>query len=222
MPRVNLVLHASFGPDRRRHRHHADFRDGVAPGRPWPPLGPALLHAHPNDAAFLDAIEGIAAGAGHGRVHPNFDHEPGDRMLDLGAVIAAAPTGAHLYCCGRGPMLAAFEAAAAGLPSAQVHVEYFTTVEAPATGGGFTVVLAKSGREVAIEPGSSILDAMLAADIDVPYSCMEGVCVTCETTVLEGVPDHRDLVLTKAEHAANRTMMICCSGSKSARLVLDM
>jgi hypothetical protein len=35
-------------------------------------------------------------------------------------------------------------------------------------------------------------------------------------------PHHRDLILTKEEHAANRTMMICCSGAKGDRLVLDL
>jgi vanillate O-demethylase ferredoxin subunit len=40
--------------------------------------------------------------------------------------------------------------------------------------------------------------------------------------VIEGIPDHRDLYLTKEEQQANRTMMICCSGSKSSTLVLDV
>jgi vanillate O-demethylase ferredoxin subunit len=40
---------------------------------------------------------------------------------------------------------------------------------------------------------------------------MEGVYGTCETPVLEGTPDHRDLVLSKQEKESNRTMMICCS-----------
>jgi ferredoxin len=48
------------------------------------------------------------------------------------------------------------------------------------------------------------------------------VCGTCETRVLAGVPDHRDMVLTKGEQEANRSMMICCSGSKSECLVLDL
>jgi vanillate O-demethylase ferredoxin subunit len=51
---------------------------------------------------------------------------------------------------------------------------------------------------------------------------MEGVCASCETRVLGGVPDHRDLVLSKEEQAANDRMMVCCSGSKSERLVLDL
>jgi vanillate O-demethylase ferredoxin subunit len=51
---------------------------------------------------------------------------------------------------------------------------------------------------------------------------MEGVCGTCETPVLEGIPDHRDSVLSKREREANKVMMICCSGSKTGKLVLDL
>ncbi len=55
-----------------------------------------------------------------------------------------------------------------------------------------------------------------------PASCEQGVCGTCETRVLEGVPDHKDLLLTPAEKASNATMMICCSGALTDRLVLDL
>jgi vanillate O-demethylase ferredoxin subunit len=40
--------------------------------------------------------------------------------------------------------------------------------------------------------------------------------------VIEGIPDHRDLFLSPEEQAANKTIMICCSGSKSGTLVLDL
>jgi tetrachlorobenzoquinone reductase len=36
------------------------------------------------------------------------------------------------------------------------------------------------------------------------------------------LPDHRDMILSPQEKAANRTMMICCSGSKTPLLVLDI
>jgi ferredoxin len=62
---------------------------------------------------------------------------------------------------------------------------------------------------------------MQDAGVDVPFSCTEGICGTCETGVLEGIPDHRDLVLTESEKAANDVIFVCCSGSKSPRLVLD-
>jgi tetrachlorobenzoquinone reductase len=173
------------------------------------------------DAAFLDHLAALG-GMPNGQVHLNFDHEPGGRMLDLQAIVNAAPADAHLYCCGPAPMLAGFGDATAGRPPALVHVEHFSSTEAPATEGGFTVVLARSGREVLIAAGQTILDAVLDAGIEVPYSCMEGVCGSCETTVLGGLPDHRDLVLSDSEKVSNRTMMICCSGSKGARLTLDL
>ena len=176
-----------------------------------------------DETAFLDDVAKLeAASAGKGKVRLNFDHEPGGKMLDIPAVFAAAAKDTHFYCCGPIPMLEAFEKSGAGRPPEQVHLEYFTAKEAPATAGGFTVALAKSGKEVFVPEGKTILDALLDAGIDAPYSCTEGVCGTCEIRVLEGTPDHRDLVLTTAEREASKTMMICCSGSKSARLVLDL
>src|SRR5262245_8433286 len=171
-------------------------------------------------AAFLDPIAALQSE--RGKVHLNFDEEPGGKMLDLAAVVAEAGADTHLYCCGPLPMLAAFEAGTAGRPSEHVHVEYFTAKDSPAKGGGFTVVLEKSGVELVVPAGKTILDTVLDAGIAASYSCMEGVCGTCETRVLEGTPEHRDLVLTKAEQASNRTMMICCSGCKTDRLVLDL
>jgi vanillate O-demethylase ferredoxin subunit len=73
-----------------------------------------------------------------------------------------------------------------------------------------------------IEPGKTILDALLEAGVEASFACTEGVCGTCETRVIEGLPDHRDMYLSKEEQEANRTMMICCSGSKSPILVLDL
>jgi vanillate O-demethylase ferredoxin subunit len=94
--------------------------------------------------------------------------------------------------------------------------------EESARAGGFTVVLARSHRTVFVEEGRTILETLLDAGLNPSYSCMEGVCATCETRVLEGVPDHRDLVLNDAERAAGKTMMICCSRAKTPTLVLDL
>jgi ferredoxin len=132
------------------------------------------------------------------------------------------PAGAHLYCCGPAPMLEAFEAATADRPSDKVHVEYFKAKDKPAAEGGFEVRLARSARTIKVEAGKTILNALLDAGIEANHSCTEGICGTCETRVIEGVPDHRDLFLSEEEQAANKTMMICCSGSKSPTLVLDL
>jgi vanillate O-demethylase ferredoxin subunit len=159
-----------------------------------------------------------------GRVFFNFDQESGGKRTDLKGLIERIPNEAELYCCGPAAMLRAFESAAKddGRPAEQVHVEYFTAKEARAIDGGFTLVLARSGKIFAVSPGKTILNTLLDNDVDVPFACTEGACGTCEMTVLGGIPDHRDSVLTDFERASNRTMMICCSGSKSKTLILDL
>jgi len=187
-------------------------------GRSWE-LFYATRDRH--STAYLDELRELGSRV-NTRLHFNFDQEPGGQMMDLDAIVAGIPDHAHVYCCGPLPMLEAFEKASSGLPPERVHVEYFAAKEQPAVEGGFTVELRRSKRVITVPSGKTILDAVLDAGVDAPYSCMEGVCATCETRVLEGVPDHRDLVLSKHEQAANNRMMICCSGSKSAKLVLDL
>lgn len=173
------------------------------------------------DAAFASDIDRLAD-RDDARVHMNYDGEAGGKPLDFNEVLAKVPATAHLYCCGPTPMLAAFRAAAEGRPSSHIHVEYFAAEDAPVLSGGFTVTLVRSKKEVIVPAGKSILDALLDEGVDIPYSCKEGVCGACETGVLEGIPDHRDTVLSEQERAGNRTMMICCSGCKNDRLLLDL
>ncbi len=175
----------------------------------------------PQHAAYREGIEALGKAAGQ-QVVFNYDQVPGGKMLDLKALIAGMAPSAHLYCCGPLPMLAAFEEACKGRAEETVHVEYFSAREAAATGGGFNVVLARSGKKVFVAEGKTILDALLDAGENAPFSCMEGVCGSCETKVVSGTPDHRDMILTDSERKAGKTMMICCSGSKSAELVLDL
>lgn len=171
--------------------------------------------------AFLDTLRELKQKVKM-NLHFNFDGEPGGQMLDIGAVVVKAAADTHIYCCGPLPMLAAFEKATASRPPEQIHVEYFSAKEAPASKGGFAVVLQRCGKEVFIEDGKTILDTVLDMGIDTPYSCMEGTCGECVTRVISGLPDHRDVFLTKEEHASNQKMTICCSGSKSDKLVLDL
>ncbi|WP_277978896.1 PDR/VanB family oxidoreductase [Sphingomonas phyllosphaerae] len=152
-----------------------------------------------------------------------FEADHGAR-LDLARIFAEAPAGSHFYACGPSGMLDAYvdAAEAAGVNDAVVHLERFSGTGIAATGGGFTVELARTGGCYAVAQGSTILETLKAAGINIPHSCAEGVCGACEATVLDGVPDHRDEVLSDAEKAANRTMMVCCSGARSAHLVLDL
>ncbi len=171
-------------------------------------------------AAFVPALTD-AARAGQGHVSFWFDDEQGQPM-DIAGIVRTASTDTHLYCCGPASMMGAFRDAAAAESSDRIHLEYFRPVENVAPRGAFEVVLAQSGRVVQVPAGSSILDALIMSGIDAPYSCYEGLCGTCETRVLEGIPDHRDSLLTEAAKASHKTIIICCSGSRSQRLVLDL
>lgn len=172
-------------------------------------------------AALVDEIEQLAAG-GKGEFLPN--HDDVDGILDLPATLAVLPDLTHVYCCGPTPMLNAFRngALAVGIPEKNVHFEYFSADVASATEGGFVVVLNKSGKEVIVNPGETILQALVKQGVNISYSCEEGICGACETRVIEGTPDHRDMILNDREKELSKTMMVCCSGSKSPRLVLDL
>jgi len=187
-------------------------------GRPW-----RLYYCTRNRerAALVDEIERMAADEKGEFVQ---HHDDTDGLFDLSGSLASLSPHTHVYCCGPTGMLEAFRtgAQAAGIAADHVHYEYFSSDVESATEGGYVVVLNQSGAEIAVNPGQTILQALVDHGINIPYSCEEGICGACETRVIEGTPDHRDMVLTDAEKQANKTMMVCCSGAKSARLVLDL
>lgn len=147
------------------------------------------------------------------------DDAGGDRLI-LSDVVAGTDPAAHFYCCGPAGMLEDFRAVLASHPVDRVHYERFAAVFEPS--GGFTVDLARSGGSIVVSPGETILDALIDAGLDLPYSCQQGICGTCRTRVLSGCPDHRDEILSPREKDRGDVMMICCSGAKSEKLVLDL
>jgi ferredoxin-NADP reductase len=175
----------------------------------------------PEETAFADTLRAMQGGRGHGEVEFCFGSSRAER-LDIAAIVRNAPADAHLYCCGPSRMIDAFVEACAGRPAHTVHFERFAAGSAAATEGGYEVVLERSGQRLAVAPGKTILDTLLDHAIDVPYACSAGVCGTCRTRVIAGEPDHRDDYLDAQEKQSNEAIMICCSGSRSKTLVLDL
>lgn len=185
-------------------------------GRSWELFYTARMRSM---AAFVITLTAVP----DGRVHLNFDQEPGGRMLDLDAIVARTPLGAHLYCCGPATMLESFARAASDRPRERIHIEYFGAKPLNSSQRrDFTVELEKSGRSFAVPPDKGILEVLLDAGLEVPHSCTEGTCGACETAVIRGVPEHHDSYLRPDERAKNRTMMICVSRCVGERLVLDL
>jgi ferredoxin len=86
----------------------------------------------------------------------------------------------------------------------------------------FEVVCEGTDVTVNVPADKSILDALFDAGVDVPSSCEQGICGTCETRIISGEVEHRDSILSDDERAANQTMMICVSRARGSRLVLDI
>ena len=154
----------------------------------------------------------------------HFDKDAGGPP-DIKAYLADKPKDAFFYSCGPSPMLDAFEKITAELGLKNAHIERFAavvvaaSVEAQTT---YEVELRRSKKTITVSTDKSLLASILEAGVDCAYSCEEGICGACETKVLDGIPDHRDQVLSDDEHASNKTMMVCVSGCKSERLVLDL
>lgn len=167
--------------------------------------------------AFLDEL------AAYGdRVHLVPEDESG--RPDLPAWLGEPKTDVRVYCCGPGPLLAAVEAACAHWPKYALRTERFVAAEqpSPARGEPFEVELRRSGKTIEVTPDVTMLQAIRGAGVDVLTSCEQGTCGTCETVVLEGIPDHRDSLLSEHEREAADCMYVCVSRSRADRLVLDL
>jgi vanillate O-demethylase ferredoxin subunit len=183
------------------------------------------LHYATRSRARTAFADRIAASPFAARVRHHFDDGDAAQRLDLPRVLGAPRPGCHLYVCGpQGFMDAVLSTArAAGWPEAQLHWEFFGAAPVDTAGdGSFEVQLASSGRVIVVARDQSVTQALEAAGVIVPTSCEQGVCGTCVTRVLAGVPDHRDLFLTPDEQAAGDQFTPCCSRAKSPRLVLDL
>ncbi|MCB1384811.1 MAG: oxidoreductase [Nitratireductor sp.] len=181
-------------------------------GRPW-----ELHYAvrTPEDAVFRDALKELPGGA----VHMYYSDTDG-KMIPVAEVLGGEAPGTYFYCCGPAPMIDIF-LTASSLDEKYLRYERFSGVAAAPAEVAYEVRLARAGRTIMVEVGETILNALLRNGITVDHSCQEGLCGACETRVLEGEVEHRDLVLDDYERAEGK-MMICCSIAKSASLTLDI
>ena len=159
---------------------------------------------------------------GHVTVWPQDDQG----LLDLDGLLTVPHADTLVYCCGPEALLSAVESRCGAWTHGALRVERFAAKPRdepdPSTESEFEVVLSRSGSTITVPAGMSVLEALEANGIDAPNSCREGICGTCETAVIEGVPEHRDSLLSEDERAASDTMMICVGRSKCPRLVLDL
>jgi ferredoxin-NADP reductase len=190
------------------------MRQASANKRPWTLL---YCNRRSEDAPFLAEIRTLG---GEISLHAS---EAGTR-LDVAQRLGTVQKDTAVYCCGPERLMTAVEEATKAWPEGSVHFEWFTPRSRPAdeTSGSFEVVCERSGLTLMVPPDKSIMAVLSEAGIEVPRSCEQGICGTCETRIISGEADHRDSILSSSERAANQSMMICVSRAKGARLVLDI
>ncbi|MEX3650393.1 PDR/VanB family oxidoreductase [Mycolicibacterium porcinum] len=147
-----------------------------------------------------------------------------DGRIPLSEHFAQVQPGAKVYACGPPALLAALQDATEHWPAGSLYLERFKPRKraSSAEEKPVEVVCAASGKTVNVEAGQSILGALEGAGVNAPSSCRSGICGACETAVVDGVPDHRDDILSETERAANDRMFICVSRAQTPRLVLDI
>jgi ferredoxin-NADP reductase/predicted pyridoxine 5'-phosphate oxidase superfamily flavin-nucleotide-binding protein len=166
------------------------------------------------DAAYLQALQQVFGGRltvyaadQHNRLHPE-------------ELLSASPADAVFYLCGPNRLIEAVTAAAQ-LQNKDMRLERLSALTT-ATDQPVVVELKHSKQLIQVDAGQTILAAVRAAGVDALYDCGVGNCGSCAVKVLDGVPDHRDSVLTQAEKERSGLMCICVSSARSERLILDL
>lgn len=189
------------------------IRSVEADGLPW-----ELAYCGRSRSAmpFLDEL------ASHGGRVGLFAGDEG-RRLDLGTRFAALRgPGASVYCCGPERMLAAAEREAER-QGTDLHLERFTGVEALREGDrAFRIIIPSTGESLGVPADRTALDVLLGNGFDIRTSCGEGNCGSCETRVLAGRIEHRDVLLTAAQRERGDRMMVCVSRAVDEEIVLDL
>ncbi|MFL9711274.1 PDR/VanB family oxidoreductase [Methylobacillus sp. Pita1] len=168
-------------------------------------------------AGFVGELQGLLGGR-----LVCYDQSQG-QMLDTAILLARQPLGTHVYVCGPGGMVEAVRNTASrlGWPEAHVHHEEFL---APPVGEPFAIRLRQSARVVEVGAEESMLEAMEAAGVDVPYLCRGGACGRCELEVLatDGVIEHHDHYLSEDERRSGGKIMPCVSRAKCSFIELNL
>ena len=152
-------------------------------------------------------------------IHYHFSDEPRSR-LDLAAHLATPAAGAEIYCCGPARFMAAVRQATERWPDDTVHFEAFQ----PLLDEGFApepfdIVLRSTGATIPVPAERTALDMLREIGIELPSSCLLGVCGSCECGYLDGAPIHRDVVLSPR---ARRDRFIPCVSRAVGPLRLDL
>lgn len=170
----------------------------------------------PDRAAYVAELHELVP---EGRLFIRSDSEDG--FFNPEVAFAAATPGAELYVCGPEAFMTHVIKGAEATGIRAVHIEHFKH-EADTEGRPFVVTAATSGLTLEVGADQTPFEVLDAAGVFVPTACEQGVCGTCVVRVLDGTPDHRDVVLSAEEKASGKMVALCCSRSLTPELVVEI
>ena len=144
-------------------------------------------------------------------------------------------SGYQSFICGPAPFMAVVKEAltAAGYPRDHIHLEVFQSLDGdpfaevtiedlPSDGQGAEAEISIDGavHHLTWPVGRNLVDTMIAAGIEVPYSCREGNCGSCAATVVEGQVDLGNAEILEEEDIADGLFLACqaCPLSNSIKV----
>ena len=117
----------------------------------------------------------------------------------LSEAIQSTPLQQQFYLCGPNEMITNMQQLLnlIGVPSKNIHRELFSApppdendeeeIEYEVITQTVKVWLEGAPYDVVVEPHQTILDAVIAKDLDPPYACREGLCTTCRAKLKMGL-----------------------------------
>lgn len=156
--------------------------------------------------------------------HVSYYTSANNKRLDVVETMKAAAKDSVFYVCGPARLITAVQETAKelGLSADQIQFEHFSAPLDQGDNNAFVVWLEKSNRKIFVSEDQTLLDALLAEGVDVPFGCKAGTCGACETKVVDGDVDHRDVVLSENERTEEKMMCPCVSRAKGDSLTLDL
>ncbi|WP_111893217.1 PDR/VanB family oxidoreductase [Acinetobacter sp. MB5] len=158
-------------------------------------------------------------------IHFHIQDQP-ETQCDMAQVLSEVSAQRHLYVCGpTGFMEFVINSAKQiGWQDQQLHQEHFVAqAQTDASQNKpFTLQIIGSDRKIPVQAHQTATQALIEHGFDVPISCEQGICGTCVTRVVSGVPEHRDVFMTDEEHASNNQFTPCCSRAHSDTLVIEL
>lgn len=169
--------------------------------------------------AFREILESHFSAETSFHIDGDFNHQ-----VDVNEVLKQPAVNQHLYVCGpNGFMAFIFQTAEKNQwKSDHLHKEHFVANVTESDNSDFHIQIASTGELIPVTAEETITDVLEKHGFSIPISCEQGICGTCLTNIIEGEPEHRDMILTDEERASNKIFTPCCSRSKSKTLILDL